>query len=267
MRFGIVANTTRPNSLKLAKDIIAKYSNELDMVIEETLAKEIGIPGVELEKMEADALLVVGGDGTILRCLQKCDLPVFGIKTGDLGFLTETGPEGVEKAITRITSGNFHIEERSRLETSINGNKIVDSVNELVISTAQVAKMRHFLVFVDGKEVADLRADGVIIATTTGSTSYAMSAGGPLVDPRVRAFIFVPIAPFKLSARPLVIPIESQIEIRIIHPQHSVLVADGQFEVEVGPDDRITCSLAKKPARFIKFNDDFYTRMSQKLGG
>ena len=126
--------------------------------------------------------------------------------------------------------------------------------------------MRHYEIFVDDVMANSIRADGVIIATPTGSTSYAMSAGGPILDPRVAGFIIVPIAPFKLSARPMVVPIDSKISIRLLTPKRpSLLVLDGQLEYKIKTNDKITFTRSESPARFIRFEPDFYKRIEEKL--
>jgi NAD+ kinase len=183
-----------------------------------------------------------------------------------LGFLTEVHEDQAIEGLNRILDKDYIIDERARLKTVVNRKRLIDATNEAVIHTAHIAKMRHYDIFVDDVIAESIRADGIIIATPTGSTSYAMSAGGPILDPRVEAFIIVPIAPFKLSARPMVIPIDSTVSIQLLTPKRpSLLVLDGQLEHKIKTNDKVTFSRSESPARFIKFEPDFYKRIEEKL--
>jgi NAD+ kinase len=272
MKFGIVANVTNPKAVKLASRVIDVLQPEVEIVIEQNLGKRLGTKGIKnatidkFDKLKVDILVTLGGDGTILRALQHCNAKIFGINAGVLGFLTEVHEDQVTEGLTRILEKDYIIDERTRLKTMVNRKRLLDATNEAVIHTSHIAKMRHYEVFVDNVLVESIRADGIIIATPTGSTSYAMSAGGPILDPRVGAFIIVPIAPFKLSARPMVIPIDSVASIRLLTPKRpSLLVLDGQFEIKIKTNDKITFTKSESPARFIKFEPDFYKRIEEKL--
>jgi len=159
------------------------------------------------------------------------------------------------------------VDERSRLKMLINGVCMPRATNEIALITASPAKMIEFEILVDGSLMEDFRADGVIIATATGSTAYAMSAGGPIVDPRVDAIVLVPMAPFKLSSRPWVMPGGSVIEVRLKLPEKEALVVvDGQSSTSVSSQDRIVISKAKTPARFVKVAEGgFYAKVKSKL--
>ena len=225
MKFGIVANVTNPKAVKLANRVIDVLKPEVEIVVEQELGKKIGAKGIKtatidkFDKLKVDILVTLGGDGTILRALQQCNANIFGINAGVLGFLTEVHEEQAIEGLTRILDKDYVIDERARLKTVVNKKRLFDATNEAVIHTAHIAKMGHYEVLVDDVVAESIRADGIIIATPTGSTSYAMSAGGPILDPRVEAFIIVPIAPFKLSARPMVIPIDSSVSIQLLTPR------------------------------------------------
>jgi NAD+ kinase len=126
--------------------------------------------------------------------------------------------------------------------------------------------MRHFKISIDGNLADDFRADGVMIATPTGSTSYAMSAGGPIIDPRVEAMVMVPIAPFKLSGRPLVIPAKSHIVMEFTEPKECHMVLDGQEIISLSGSEKVEMTISEHKARFIRFEGDFYSRFIEKLG-
>jgi NAD+ kinase len=164
-----------------------------------------------------------------------------------------------------LLKGDYHIDERLKLKTVMNGRRLQDGVNEAVIHTAHIAKMRQFSVSVDGQPATELRADGVIVATPTGSTCYAMSVGSSIVDPRVEALVIAPIAPFRLAARPFVVPAKSKISITIAEPKECTMVIDGQEELAMEGSESIEFTASEKRARFVSFEDDFYRDLQEKL--
>lgn len=266
MKFGVMCNIEFPEAIEVAKEIITFLSKENEVSIESDLAARIGKKGFLLEKMKVDVLVTVGGDGTILRALQHSNAKIFGVNAGVLGFLAEVTADKAKQGLQRIMRGKYIIDERVKLKTIFNGKRQLDCTNEAVLHTAHIARMRHFEVFINGNLAQDMRADGIIVATPTGSTSYSMSAGGPLIDPKVHAFVVVPLAPFKLSARPIVIPAESEIGIRLGEPKRTcVLVLDGQQELKVSGSDTMKFSVSENVARFIRFDENFYKRIEEKL--
>lgn len=263
MRFGIVSKVDTNEAIRIAKNIIGFLG---DVVIEENLARKVGGRGIPINKMNIDIIITVGGDGTILRTLQYNDAAVFGVNAGILGFLTEAKEENAIECIEKIQKGEYSIEKRMKLKVIHNKQRLFDCTNEAVIHTAHVAKMRHFEIEVDGRIAEEIRADGIIVATPTGSTCYAMSVGSPIIDPRVNAFVIVPIAPFKLSARAIIVPATSEIKIKFKEKdKKSLLVLDGQQELVVKGKDIITFSASEKTAKLIRFDTDFYKRINEKL--
>jgi len=250
---------------------IESWKEGVGILVDEDLAVKIGRPPSSVQEMEqgrVDFIVSIGGDGTILRTIHKMadPVPILGINMGTLGFLVDVEPADAETTIKRLLSG-FVVDERSRLKMLINGVCMPRATNEIALITASPAKMIEFEILVDGSLMEDFRADGVIIATATGSTAYAMSAGGPIVDPRVDAIVLVPMAPFKLSSRPWVMPGGSVIEVRLKLPEKEALVVvDGQSSTSVSSQDRIVISKAKTPARFVKAaKDGFYAKVKSKL--
>ena len=221
------------------------------------------MPYAEIER--ADVVISIGGDGTMLRALSVTEQPILGINAGAMGFLTEVGPDDIDWAIERLLKRDYIIDERTKLRTIMDGRRLLDAVNEAVIHTAHIAKMRHFTVSVDGQPATDLRADGVIVATPTGSTSYAMSVGSSIVDPRVEALVIAPIAPFRLAARPFVVPAKSKIEIAIAEPKECTMVIDGRETLEMTGEEHLEFSASEKKARFVSLEDDFYKDLQEKL--
>ena len=250
---------------------IESWKEGVGILVDEDLAVKIGRPPSSVQEMEqgrVDFIVSIGGDGTILRTIHKMadPVPILGINMGTLGFLVDVEPADAETTIKRLLSG-FVVDERSRLKMLINGVCMPRATNEIALITASPAKMIEFEILVDGSLMEDFRADGVIIATATGSTAYAMSAGGPIVDPRVDAIVLVPMAPFKLSSRPWVMPGNSVIEVRLKLPEKEALVVvDGQSSTSVSSQDRIVISKAKTPARFVKVAEGgFYAKVKSKL--
>ncbi|MFQ6051987.1 MAG: NAD(+)/NADH kinase [Candidatus Hydrothermarchaeota archaeon] len=268
---GIIAKRHKKAS-KIAKRLVKISLNRgLTPVLEESTAEMINRQdlGVPLEDIDADVIFTVGGDGTILlveRHLKK-EIPICGINIGGVGFLTEISPENTEFALDNIIEGRYGIEERSKISLSIGGEPLPDALNEVVIMTFMPGKMLNLEVWVNGQLAESFGTDGIILATPTGSTAYAMSAGGPIIDPRVDAFVIVPICPFKLSARPLVVPSDSLVKVKITKPEmRSIVVVDGQYERKVKIETEFLIKKSKRKAHFIKFSEDFYEKVREKIG-
>ena len=262
-----------PESVQLAASIISWLNSEtsVEVFVDQDIAPQIGWQGSTVEEMErqkVDFIVSVGGDGTILRTIHKMDdpVPILGINMGTLGFLVDVEPRDAFQTLEQLVSG-FEVDERSRLKVLLNGMRLPPATNEVVLMTASPAKMIEFEIIVDGALMEDFRADGVIIATSTGSTAYAMSAGGPIVDPRVDAIVLVPMAPFKLSSRPWVIPGKSMIEVKLKLPmKEALVVVDGQSTTTISANDTVVISKADTPARFVKVGrDGFYAKVKSKL--
>ena len=266
MKFGVISNPNIEKATGMAKEVIDFLKGKADVTIEESLAAKLKVEGKTLSDMDPDILITIGGDGTVLWALQRSHVKLFCINAGVLGFLTEVSPDKALESLDRILKGDYIIDKRARLKTILNGERLFDSINEAVIHTSHVAKMRHFEIMVDDNLLSNIRADGMIVATPTGSTCYAMSVGSPLVDPRVNAFVIAPIAPFKLSARPYVVPIESEITIKVLEPDRPcILVLDGQYETQVQSEGEIKFTASENPAELVRFSTDFYKRVSEKL--
>lgn len=265
MKFGISCNPEIERRIALSKRVLDYLEPDHDVLLDVSLAKKIGREGSPLEEIDADVVVAIGGDGTILSTLQRNSSPIFGINAGVLGFLTEVPVDEIEKGLDKIVNGDYEIDERLKLKTQVNGERVPDCTNEAVLNTAHIAKMRTFSIKIDGQPAENIRADAVIIATPTGSTCYAMSAGGPIIDPRVEAIVVVPIAPFKLSVRPLIVPAQSEVSLRIPEPKPCKLVLDGQVEFDLNGDEEVRIGVSENKARFVRFHEDFYERIREKL--
>ncbi len=265
MKIGVTANPNIPGTAALVRKIVQAAERGNEVLLETEIAKELGAKGMPLDDMRVDVLLAVGGDGTILRAFQHDDADVLGINSGSLGFLAEIRGDEVDTFLPKVLAGGYRVERRMRLRVEVDGKRMADCLNEAVVHTAHISKIRDFEVLADGTPVERVRADGIIVATPTGSTSYSMSVGGPIVDPRVDAIIVAAIAPFKPSTRPVVLPPRSTVRVRIAKPKECLLVLDGQREVPLRGREDLAFTASEKPARFIRFRDDFYQRIEQKL--
>lgn len=264
MRIGVTANSEVPEAIRVGRKVINELEGE-DIVLESGIARLFGREGLPVEDMDIDVLVTVGGDGTILRSLQRTSAPIFGVNAGVLGFLAEVNEDELESGIRRLLDRHFFVEERIKLKTVLSGERLLDATNEAVVHTAHVAKIRHFNVFVDDQLAMDVRADGIIVATPTGSTCYAMAVGAPIIDPRVDAFVIAPMAPFKFGARPIVVPATSRVSIKMVKPKPCLCVIDGQQENPMDGDEGISFGLSEQRSRFIRFERAFYKKTREKL--
>ena len=265
MKFGITANPHIPTALESAGRIVKLLEPRHGVTLETEVAREFGRAGQPLAHMQVDVMIAIGGDGTILRALQLNEAKILGVNSGSLGFLAEVYDTEVEPLLERVVKGDYKVEERLRLKVEVDGARLFDCTNEAVVHTAQIAKIRHFEIRVDDAVVERVRADGIILATPTGSTSYSMSSGGPIVDPRVDAVIVTAIAPFKPASRPHVFPATSQVRVRLLRPKECLLVMDGQHESHMKGTEEVVITASERRARFIRFRDDFYRRIEEKL--
>lgn len=267
-RIGMVCRGEE-RDVAVLKRLIECADKKAEVVLDKETAKKLkrDDQGVRVEDMSVDFLICVGGDGTILRTLHylKTPTPVLGINMGAIGFLAEVQPEDAVSVLTELLEG-FTVEKRERLSVELKGERgrMPYAMNEAVIITSKPGKMLHFAIFVDGEELERLRADGVVFATPTGSTAYAMSAGGPIVDPKVDAAIIVPIAPFKLSARPTIVGINTVISLELLGMKEAELVIDGQFYSKMGKEERISITRGE-PAFFVKIEDRHFLKLQDKL--
>lgn len=237
-----------------------------DVVLDRDTAASSGSTGVPLAGATADVAIVVGGDGTILRTIQHMDepVPVLGINWGGVGFLADLDPPEALAFIRTLPEG-FSIEERMRISLYKDGTCLGVALNEAMIVTTRPAKMLRITIAVDGVAAEQFRADGLLVSTPTGSTAYAMSAGGPIVDPRVQGFLLVPLAPYMLSSRPHLISSDRRLEVRLESDKPANLVIDGQQTIELGISSTIEVRRSDKPALFVDVKRNFFEKVNRKL--
>ena len=244
---------------------IAKFLVERGLLvsIEKETARNTGIdawPALDAEALGAacDVAIVVGGDGTMLgiaRQLARHGLPLVGINQGRLGFITDIAFDDFAEALPPILVGEFDEERRAMLEGGVrrDGAIIFESfaLNDVIVSRGATAGMVELKIEIDGEFVANLRADGLIVASPTGSTAYALSAGGPILHPGIAGWVLVPIAPHDLSNRPIVVPDSGEITIEIVAGRDASVNFDMQSLTSLAHGDRISVRRSAHHARFL----------------
>lgn len=270
MRIGITANPEKPGALALARQATTYLDGRAEVVLSDETEAHLRLhrPAQRLEEMAVDAIVAIGGDGTFLHVLQRSRRPLLPINAGTVGFLAEIdGPStaSFEGALERLVRGSYYLEERMRLASELAGAQLPDATNEIVVHTDQVAQMRLFEILIDGRPVGRLRADGVIVATATGSTSYASSAMGPILDPNVEAIVLATLAPYLSAHRSIVIDALRTVAIRLVGPgKGGVVVVDGQSEVPLPGNGIVTAYRSPRKAEFIRFGGRFFRRLQGK---
>jgi len=209
---------------------------------------------------------VLGGDGTFLsavRWIGDREIPLLGVKFGDLGFLAEIAEENLFEVAGRVLKGEFKLSRRMRLDVQVTrkGNALVREtvLNDIVINRGALARLANVITHINGHYLTTFRADGLIIATPTGSTAYSLAAGGPVVHPKVPGFIITPICPFTLTNRPLIVPDEVEITLRLDKGSSDiVLTLDGQTGLSITDKDVITVRRSDHPLNLILLPDRHY---------
>ncbi len=271
---------------------------DLELFLSDEVAGVVGDDGEALVRgaplpedfSEIDVLLTLGGDGTLLRGARVAgplDVPVFGINLGHLGFLTAAQAEQLEEMLRRVQSGDYVEERRVALDVDVlrpgdvrpapgdpsrgalermrmwNGY----ALNDAVVHKGGFARLIRMRVWVDEEEIGQYSADGIVVATATGSTAYSLSAGGPILVPQMDAIVASPICPHTLAVRPVVVPADSVITIELTSDVGGILVTvDGQPGGSVGPGDRIRVARSAHPVRLIRLPEqNFFRVLRQKL--
>jgi NAD+ kinase len=224
-----------------------------------TLADDL-LPGT------IDLAIVLGGDGTMLsvaRRLAPCDVPLIGVNLGRLGFLTDIPAARMEPTLTAMLDGHYTEERRTLLEVTLartdGTTASAPALNEVVVNRGGLGSMIECAVEIDGRFVYAMRADGVIVATPTGSTAYALSTGGPIIAPEVPAFALVPIAPHSLTHRPIAVPDRATIDTTVRQGRDAAVHCDGQAHFELAEGDHVIARRAPHTARFLhpEYHDHF----------
>jgi NAD+ kinase len=268
---GLIARYDNVHALRLAEEL-ADYlrSKKLQVYAEDTLSGKANVQAafVPLKKMKPDFLITIGGDGTILRtCIEvpKPEPPILAINMGVRGFLTEVEPKEACAAVERCIKGEFKIEKCCKLSMSTGEGPIPDGLNDVVVSAGEPSKLFYTQIFKDEEPILKCQSDGLIVATQTGSTGYSLSAGGPVLDLNVDAFVLTPICSLTVF-RSLVFQAESKVTIKAIRPKEMLVVVDGRYRQHVKSENAtLTVTRSKNVTSFIRFKDDFYDRLRNRL--
>ena len=221
-----------------------------------------------------DFAVSLGGDGTLLqmaRYLAPLGVPAFGINFGKLGFLAEIDLRGMYKAISRLSQGNYTIETRSMLLASVlRDDEVIaqaHALNDHVLAKGMFSKLAHMMLFINGKLSGKYAADGLIIATATGSTAYSLSAGGPLVMPELDVSVITPVCAHSLANRALIIPMTEKIELKPVPGSEEMLLsADGENVIEVPNDTMVHIEKSPYDMKLVRLTSrDYYQTWQQKL--
>jgi NAD+ kinase len=253
----------RQLAVKLDSDSLADEHPEREHVDRSGLGKS------------CDLIIVVGGDGTLLnaaRSLVEYEVPLLGINLGRLGFLTDVAPSELQHTLDQILEGDYQEERRALLHARVMRDhvQINESVafNDVVVHTCNVARMIEYETYINGQFINVTRSDGLIVATPTGSTAYALSGGGPIVHPSLEAIVLVPICPHTMSYRPIVVDAESRVEIVVSEDNQAraQCTCDGQIDLGLQNGDKVSIEKQPHPIRLIHpTNYNYYGILRAKL--
>ena len=279
-RVGFLYKRARSQALHLAGELVRMCAARGH----EAMVVGGGVEGAEaIDEAEVagrvDLLVVLGGDGTLLHAASLVSdqgVPLLGVNLGHLGFLTSCAPSDAEAMLARVLDADAHstdappVEERMRLECTLvrrDGETLVlRACNDAIMSQTALARLIEFDAYIDGRHVTRYRADGLIVATPTGSTAYSMAAGGPILMPGQSAFVLTPICPHTLTNRPLVADGASRITLELAHDaEHVLLTLDGQWGTGYRRGDRIELVRAATPLRLYRSVDGFFDVLRHKL--
>lgn len=275
MRVHAIVNLYRPDAVQAAKTALDSLrAKSVEVGADGESASSVGVDPVPADKLaECDLMVSFGGDGTLIRAAHVCSergTPILGVYFGRFGFVTQCDPREVGAALSQFLDGQSEIEERMMVQTDlIRDNKTVvklHSLNEAVVQRSATTRLLTFDVDINGLTVAKFPADGVMVATPTGSTAYNLSAGGPIVDPAMDGLLVTAIMPHSLTARPLVVRPDATIGIRIETRGDAVLSCDGQSRLHLLSGDAVRVTRSSRVTRLITVDPcDFYGKVAERF--
>lgn len=262
----VLTHTGRPEAMSAAHEVVAQLREAglEPLMLEQEMTQLPTIDAVVAEPEDAvdgaELVVVLGGDGTILRAaelVRQHSVPLLGVNLGHVGFLAESEREDIAEAVQRVAARDYVVEERMTLDVrvSLRGVELASSwaINEVTVEKADRERMIELVTEVDGRPVSTFGCDGVVMATPTGSTAYAFSAGGPVVWPEVEALLMVPISAHALFARPLVVSPASHLAVEVLHaPEGGVLWCDGRRRVDLPEGSRVEVTRGREPVRLAR---------------
>jgi NAD+ kinase len=275
----LISKLGKPELGRVARQVFAWLREHGYIVTADAVTREF-CPDCELAEREdvvrarPDFVVVLGGDGTLLstaRCVAQAGIPILGVNLGSLGFLTEVMQQEIEQALDDVDAGRCELSERPMLHCQVQRDgECVDNfeaLNEVVMNQSAVARITDFELRVNGAFVANYKADGLIIATPTGSTAYSLAAGGPILSPDVPGFVITPVASHALTNRPLVVQDTAIIEARILLTrEQAFLTVDGQDGTALKQDDVVRCRKSEYRVKLFKMaGRSFFDVLRTKL--
>jgi NAD+ kinase len=269
MKVGLTAHPGKPEAQQLARRVLERIGDRAEVVLDaESSALSPDRPHAPLETVEADVLIAIGGDGTFLHALHRSTVPLLPINAGTVGVLAEVDarrPGEFDAALDRLVEGRYSLEERMKLAAEVGRRPLPDACNDYVVHADRVGKMGLFEIAFDRKVVGRIRADGLILATPTGSTAYSLSAFGPIVDPTVEGIVLTQIAPFRAESRSLVVDPLRTLRIRALEDDGGAIVlVDGQERVPLPSGEAVTVYRSPRRATLVRFGSPFFDRLRNK---
>lgn len=272
MRIGILHHPKIPASFNLANDIDDWLQAR---GVDSWLGSSWNAEAIATEAGQLDILVALGGDGTLLRAgrlTARFEVPILGINLGRLGFLSEVQPEDWSTQLERVLQGKYWIERRMMLvtETWRDGQKIeqdLEGLNEVVVSRGSMARVVRISTEINDSYLTTYVADGVIVSTPTGSTAYALAAGGPILPPELQNILLLPIAPHLSLARPVVLDKGATVSLKVRTDHKAILTVDGQFMVDLQDGDRVLVASSPHRACFVRLQPRsyFYQTLMDRL--
>jgi NAD+ kinase len=256
-KVGLVSRLDEPRALEVAATLARQLRKKgISVIAEWELAKRGRLGGgKDLNDLKADLVVTVGGDGTVLKTAMTIpdqETPILAVNMGRRGYLTEVEPRKALRAVELFSKDKYRLEKRAKLAIDMNGTHVVDALNELVVSSGSPSKMLDLRLGVDSEPLLQFRGDGVIVSTATGSTAYALSAGGPIVDSSVDALVVTFICPLDF-VRPTVVSMERKLSIEMTNPRlKALVVADGRFQRELTKDVKLSVRKSKHYTSFVR---------------
>ncbi len=271
MKFGIFTNPVKDTGLAATRKVIDALTRaDCGIFYDSDTAKMLGLKEYS-DARHCDVLLIVGGDGTILRAANKYvkyGIFLAGINFGNLGFMSETDPDSVDCLIARIKDGDYIIDERMMLEGRLPScGTPLYVLNDFIIARKSVSNPVQFRLYINDVFVQGYNGDGIILATPTGSTAYSLSAGGPIISPSVSCILITPICPHSLHARSIAAKHTDTVKIVPVASKNGmVLSVDGQVEIDIQADDEIAVKESNVKVKFIRLEKDtFFPQLNSKL--
>ena len=271
MKLSVVVNRRKEGVDEVA-DSLRRWGKERgdDVYVVDGADPEEAVAG---RLADSDFVLSLGGDGTLLyvaRLVGESETPILGVNLGSLGFLTEVTTEDLEEALQKLRDGRYEIEDRMKLDgTIVTGGEEISfgALNDAVITRAGATRIGHFQTFLGGGLISSYTADGLILSTPTGSTAYNLSAGGPIVNPRLRVIVMTPICPHTLGLRPLILPETEHIRVEFTRPYEEMrLAVDGQDAYTLRPDTVVRVCAARTVTRLVRVGGpDFHEMLRRKM--